>query len=318
MGKKVLVTGATGFIGSHLVHLLKGENHVVLIARDLTMNMWSPWLTEALRGCTMIHGDILDSQVLRRVLTDYDIQDVYHLASQAIVKNALRDPTNTFQTNVMGTVSVLEACRSVGIERILVMSTDKVYGSRIDVKEDCLLAPTGIYETSKVCEDSIAQSFRETYHMPIFIARACNCYGYDLNSRIVPNTIIACMNGEHPIIYTNNDPIRQYIFVDDLVDALKFINENLVASGAYNIGTDCLFTQSQLVKKICMLFDTTPIETTRATCLPELADQSVDWTRLRESGWTPAFNMDDGLRITIGRFKKFGIPKYLLKAKENG
>jgi CDP-glucose 4,6-dehydratase len=317
MGKRVLVTGATGFIGSHLAHLLKKENHVVLIARDLTMNMWSPWLSEALRGCTMIHGDILDTNLLRRVITDYEIQDVYHLAAQAIVKTALRDPTSTFQTNVMGTVSVLEACRSVGVERTLVMSTDKVYGSRVDVKEDYLLAPTGMYETSKVCEDSIAQSFRETYHMPIFIARACNCYGYDLNSRIVPNTIIACMNGEHPIIYTNDDPIRQYIYVEDLVSALKFIDERLVASGPCNIGTDNLFKQTQLVRRICKFFDTTPIETTRATPLREISDQSIDWTRIHESGWNPMFDIDKGLATTIEKFKKYGIPKYMVKAREN-
>ena len=154
---KILVTGGAGFIGSYLAKKLSENNKVIILQRDIIPNQW---LVEALDKCILVHGDILDQTLLRRIISDYSIDQVYHLAAQAVVCAANKDPYTTFNTNVMGTVNLLEAIRGVKHTiPILIQSTDKVMGNnRMDMKETDALAPTVVvYEVSKACEDYIAQ-----------------------------------------------------------------------------------------------------------------------------------------------------------------
>ena len=308
MKMNVFVTGATGFIGSHLVHKLKKNHNVTILMRDLTSQMFSKWLTETLGGCAIIQGDLSKCQspkILRRILAEYNIDYVYHLAAQSIVSTALKDPTGTFETNILGTVNLLEACRQVGdLKGILVMSTDKVYYEGIDASEGHPLLSSGIYETSKLCEDHIAQSYYHAYGLPIKIARSCNCYGYDLNKRIIPNTIRSCLKGEPPIIFEGEDTKRQYIYVEDLVDALRFIMQKL--NRPYNIGTNDILTQEEVVKKICTYFPSSPRYVKREKPLKEIEHQSLDWTLIKQLGWLPKFTFEKGIQETIKRFQKHG------------
>lgn len=301
----ILVTGGTGFIGSHFVAELKKRYNIVILMRDLSSALWTKWLNEALHGCTIVQGDLLNQNVLRRILAEYNINLSVHFAAQAIVSSALKDPFGTFQTNVIGTVNLLEACRQTDIEKIYVQSTDKVYGERMNAKEEDLLVSTGIYETSKSCQDLVTQAFAETYGLKIIIGRACNTYGYDLAKRIIPNTVKSCLRGEPPIIFQGEHTLRQYIYMEDLVDAIVHLTTK-EANGIYNIATDDILTQEQVVKKICNYFPLTPKLVKRDRPLKEIQKQSVNWNKLQSLGWKPKFTFEEGIKQTIERFNKYG------------
>jgi len=130
---KILITGGAGFIGSHLTKKLSENNKVIILQRDIVPNLW---LAEALDKCILVHGDILDQSLLRRIISDYSIDQIYHLAAQAVVCAANKDPYTTFNVNVMGTVNLLEAVRTVKPNiPVLIQSTDKVMGNnRMDMK----------------------------------------------------------------------------------------------------------------------------------------------------------------------------------------
>lgn len=300
----VFVTGATGFIGSHLVSKLKETNKVVCLVRDFLPSPWVKWISEALTPSIYVRGDITDDKLIRRILAEYQIEHVYHLASQAIVKTALKDPLGTFQTNILGTINVLEACRQVGVEKVLVMSTDKVYGNRMNAKEGDPLVSVGIYETSKACQDLISQAYMKTYGVGAVIARSCNAYGYDMASRIVSNTIRACLHGDPPIIYEGEETVRQYVYVEDLCAALIHLMRHTPYRGAYNIATDDILTQEQVVKTICKYFPTSPRYIKREKPILEIQSQSM---KIHNFGWKPRYNFEEAIQKTIKKFEKYGF-----------
>lgn len=265
---------------------------------------WGKWLADALQQTTIVFGDILNIKVLRRILADYDINHVYHLASQAIVKTALKDPTTTFETNIMGAVNILEASRQIGVDRVLVMSTDKAYGNRLNAEPDDPLVSTGIYETSKSCEDLIAQAYMQTYDMLILIPRACNCYGYDLSPRIVPNTVRSCLRGEPPIAYEGEETERQYIYVEDLCDALIHLTKHTNYKGVYNISTNDFLNQKSVVIEICKFFPLSPHFIKREKPIKELKSNSMVCSNF---GWKPQHTFHEGIKKTIEAFRKFGF-----------
>jgi len=302
---RVLVTGGSGFIGSHLVNELKRENDIVVLMRDIpnTLSPWGRWASEVLQGCKIVLGDILNTRLLRRALAEYQVQHVYHMAAQAIVSTALKDPLGTFQTNVLGTVNILEACRQVGVDKVLVMSTDKVYGNRMEAVEQDPLVSTGIYETSKTCQDLVAQAFQNAYDLDVVIPRACNCYGFDFAPRIISNTIRACLRGEPPIIFEDEKTLRQYIYVEDLCDALIHLMKHSPYKGVYNIATPDCFTQEGVVRIILQFFPGLEPKCVMREPIKEIQSQSMVYS---DFGWKPKFNFEAGIKETIGRFRKWG------------
>ena len=192
--RPVLVTGATGLLGSWLVkRLLVLEADVVVLVRD-----WVPQ-SELVSGgmldrVKVVRGDVRDGPLLERILGEYEIDTVFHLAAQTIVGIANRNPLSTFETNIGGTWSLLEACRrSPRIQQIVVASSDKAYGDHDDLPydEDTPLVGRHPYDVSKSCADLIAQSYAHTYGLPVCVTRCGNLYGGgDLNwNRTVPGTM---------------------------------------------------------------------------------------------------------------------------------
>lgn len=211
-----VITGATGFIGGALAkYLLHRGDRVVALVRD----------GEAPLGCETVQGELEDLRVCERLINEYEPDGVFHLAAQAIVGRAKRDPFATMEANVRGTYNLLEAFRRhrKSTARLVVASSDKAYGElpvgSSEYTEDTPLAGRGPYDCSKSCADLIAQSYGTSYGLPIAIIRAGNVYGEgDLDmSRIVPSLVADVVNGRPLTIMSDGSPIRDYIHVGDVV-----------------------------------------------------------------------------------------------------
>lgn len=296
----ILVTGASGFVGSHLVkHLIDKGEEVVSLVHDFKS---SKWLDEALTKSIIARGDIRDFHFLKRVLNQYNISKVYHLAAQSIVKHAWKDPINTFDVNAMGTVSLLEACRQLKVERVMVQSTDKVYGNTMNASTKSPLKPTEPYGTSKICADIIAQSFIKTYDMDIVISRCCNIYGYDWNNRIIPNTIKTCLMKQNPIIYKNDSSKRQYIYIEEALEMFLNFMSGHYLSGPYNVATSQIKGQKDVVLEILKHFPSLKPKYVEKPSLKEIHSQSMN-PGLNVTGQV---SFPKGIKLTIKAFRKYG------------
>jgi len=300
------VTGASGFIGSHLCNELTKRKHTVVAQiRDVYPTPWGLWLQEALRNCILVKGDVTDFQFVKRVMTEYSPQKgVVHLAAQALVATAQKDPMSTFQINVQGAVHVLEAARQLQTPRVLLNSTDKVYGDNIQATVDSKLVPTEPYSTSKICMDLIAQTYRQTYEMPITVTRPSNVYGYDFcSNRIIPNTIKKCLKGEKPVIFKDENSIRQYIFVDDLCEVFQNLLESAAAGmPVVNIASDTVLSQQDVVLGILKNFPELSAVYAEKPSLREIHSQRmVEFLKAKKPT-----EFTEGIRKTIDAFRKYG------------
>ncbi|MFL2644786.1 MAG: NAD-dependent epimerase/dehydratase family protein, partial [Dehalococcoidia bacterium] len=247
-GLNVLVTGGTGVIGTWLLKRL------VELQINTTVLLWddhkNPELekTSTLTKTTNIHGTLTDINLLKSIIQEHDINLIYHLGAQAIVESAFNDPFTTFESNIRGTYNLLEACRSydTNIQGIIVASSDKAYGTHknLPYTENTGLNGLFPYEVSKSCTDLLARSYAITYDMPISIARCGNVYGGgDLNwNRIIPGTILELFNERAPIIRSDGTHLRDYIYVEDIIDAyitLSSATISGIAPGqAFNFGNN--------------------------------------------------------------------------------
>lgn len=309
--KKVFVTGISGFVGSHLAKkLIECGAEVIGLQHDIKKESYLD-LLDLKDKVNIVTGDIIDTELLQRILVDYKIDWVFHLAAVSIVGKAVQYPMHTYETNAFGTLALLEACRSVENkpEAILCTSTDKVYGEAIAAKEEDSLGGSGIYESSKVNMDVISRSYYYAYGLPIVVTRACNIVGYDpLNRRVVPNSIKAMLKCESPIIFEGEDTLREYIHVSDVCDAYIQLAENIekVKGEPINIGTGEVISQRDLVLKIVAIGngvlgdDIKPTYVNRAVPVKEISKQSLNSEKIRGAiGWKPKLNLEEGLRRTF-------------------
>jgi len=314
--RPILVTGATGHIGGWLVKRLLGIHaDVVCLVRD-----WVPQCdiirTGLIKQVKIVQGDLRDLELLRRTLGEYEINTVFHLAAQSIVGTANRDPTATFDTNIRGTWSLLEACRvSPLIKQIVVASTDKVYGANehLPYVEDMPLLAIFPHDVSKACAEMIVRSYVETYGLHVAVTRLPNIYGGgDLNwTRIIPGTIRSIIKNEQPVINSNGKFIRDYLYVEDAVDAHILLAEKLAEnpdqqSQAFNVSSESYLTVLELVEHILKLMDSSLQPLVRDQSKNEILNQYLSAAKARKMlGWQPAYTMDEGLGRTIEWYKTF-------------
>jgi len=303
--KNVFITGITGFVGFHLAERLVREGkNVTGLTHDWQKDTYFDVFPPLLSKLNVVTGDVCNRGLIERILAQYKIDTVFHLAARSTVLEAHFSPLPVFETNIMGTATVLEACRNTGLPNsILVMSTDKVYGEGMSADEDMPLKGLGIYESSKVAVDQIARSYAYVYDMPITVARCCNIYGLDFKRRIVPNVIRTILEGKAPIIYKEPNPsTREYIYVDDAVDALIFLAENIneARGKAWNMGTGDVMNQEELIIEIMHLAgcDLEPIYQDKVRG-KEILRQSVNSTRIQKLGWEPKVSLREGLKRAI-------------------
>jgi CDP-glucose 4,6-dehydratase len=314
--RNVFVTGCTGLLGSWLTEALveKGANVVGLI-RDLV-----PRSNLRELGCwekiNIVRGEVEDCPLLERVLNEYEIDTVFHLAAQTIVSIANRSPLSTFEANIKGTWNLLEAGRRVEtVKRIVVASSDKAYGShdQLPYTEDTPLQGRHPYDVSKSCADLLARAYFETYDLPVSVTRCGNLYGGgDLNwNRIIPGTIRSVYNGESPIIRSDGKYIRDYFFVRDAVEGYLLQAEKTAEEGvrgeAFNFSDERQVNVLELVKLILRLMGREDIEPTVLDQVRgEIKHQYLDSAQARKIlGWQPLFTLEDGLTETIEWYRRF-------------
>lgn len=300
--------------------LERGANVYVLI-RDFVPN--SLFFMQGLDAKTsVIKGDLLDRELLQRVLNEFDIETVFHLGAQAIVKTANRSPISTFRSNIEGTWNILEACRlSPWVKRIIVASSDKAYGAqeKLPYTEDAPLHGRHPYDVSKSCTDLIAQSYFHTYKLPVCVTRCGNFFGGgDLHlNRIIPGTIHSVLQNQAPIIRSNGLFVRDYIYVKDVADAyitlaeqmeidsINGLNPSMVGE-SFNFSTDQPYNVIEIVSLILELMGAThlkPIIQNRAS--NEIPNQHLSSEKARRLlGWTAKHGVKEGLRETINWYSK--------------
>ncbi len=317
INKTVFITGATGLLGGALVKLLIERNaSVVALVRD--------WIPEAelvqsnlLSKVKIIRGDLADKDLLERVIGEYEIETVFHLAAQTIVGIANRNPISTFESNIRGTWNILEACRrSPLVRQILVASSDKAYGinENLPYSEDSPLKGTHPYDVSKSCADLIAQSYYTTFGLPVCITRCGNLFGDgDLNwNRLIPGTIRSVLRDESPVIRSDGSYIRDYFYAVDGALAYLHLAELMAENGkiigeAFNFSNEIQITVLELTTKILRLMGRENLKPTILNeARHEIPHQYLNAEKARRIlNWQPAFTLDEGLQKTIGWYRNF-------------
>ena len=316
LDRPVFVTGATGLLGSWLVaRLLETRADIVCLVRD-----WVPQSEliqkDVLEKVKIIRGDVRDRTLLERILGEYEVDTVFHLAAQTIVTIANRNPVSTFETNIRGTWNVLEASRrSPTVKQIVVASSDKAYGSvgSLPYQEDAPLQGSHPYDVSKSCADLIAQAMANTYGLPVSITRCGNLYGGgDLNwNRIIPGTIRAVVRGENPVIRSNGLYVRDYFYVEDGVEAYLLLAEKMaenrsLCGQAFNFSYENPMPVVRMVEYILKLMNSGLIPEVRNETDHEIIDQYLCAKKARDVlGWAPKFELENGLRRTIDWYTNY-------------
>jgi CDP-glucose 4,6-dehydratase len=314
--RSVLITGATGLVGSWLTQrLAKAGASVVCLIRD-----WVPQSelvrTGTIEQVKVVRGDVRDRDLLERVLGEYEVEAVIHLAAQTIVGIANRNPISTFETNIQGTWNLLEACRrSPGVKAIVVASSDKAYGDQevLPYSESTPLAGQHPYDVSKSCADLIAGAYAKSYDLPVAITRCGNFYGGgDLNwNRIVSGTIRSLYRGQAPVIRSDGLFVRDYFYVEDGAAAYAMLTEKLICNPelrghAFNFSNEIQITVLDLVRRISRLMekDIEPVVLNQAT--NEIRHQYLSAEKARSMlGWAPLFTLDEGLKATVQWYERF-------------
>jgi CDP-glucose 4,6-dehydratase len=316
--RPVLVTGATGLVGSWLVkRLMAAGASIVCLVRD-----WVPKsemvASRTIDNVTVVRGDICDGPLIQRILGEYEINTVFHLAAQAIVGVANRNPLSTFDTNIRGTWMLLEACRHAPtVRQIVVASSDKAYGDqpKLPYSEEMPVLGRHPYDVSKTCADLIAQSYAWSFDVPVVVTRCGNFYGGgDLNwNRVVPGTVRSIMRGERPTIRSDGTHIRDYFYVEDGAAAYMLLGERLAADRsivgeAFNFSNELQITVTQLVGLILskMKSKLQPIILNEAS--NEIPHQYLSAEKARTVlNWRPIYTLEEGLDRTIHWYReRFG------------
>lgn len=323
-GRSAFVTGAYGMLGAWLVKALLDRGAAVTVLRrdEVPASMLALEGLEA--RCTVVRGDLLDAGLLERAIGEHECDTVFHLAAQTIVGTARRSPVPTFEANVRGTWLLMDACRTQGVGRVVVAASDKAYGAHdtLPYTEDMALQPRFPYDVSKAATDLIARSYWHTYGVPVATTRLANIYGGgDLNrSRLLPEAIAAVLRGRAPVIRSDGSPERDFLYVEDAVDAYLAICDALDADEAlpegaspkargeaFNAGGGRPHSVRSVIDAVVRVSGVALQPDVRGTGVPsaEIDRQYVDGAKLtRATGWTPRVDLDDGIARTIAWYRE--------------
>lgn len=320
--KIIVITGANGFLASHLtISLLKKRAKVIgIIKKELPMSFLDLKIKEKkYNNLKIIKGDITNYKFIKKLFRNYKPQFCFHLAAQAIVGKANKSPIPTFKTNIEGTWNILEAVRQFCPDtKVIIASSDKAYGEhkKLPYIEEACLRALHPYDASKACTDILARTYAHTYNLPIAVTRCANLYGPgDLNfSRIIPDTIKSTLLNKNPIIRSDGTPLRDYIYIEDAINAYLCLakalyqNKKNIKGEAFNIGTGKPISVLRLVDLILKLTNKSnlrPIILSKHKIKGEIDKQYLSISRARRVlGWRPRYNLNKGLRISLEWYKR--------------
>jgi CDP-glucose 4,6-dehydratase len=343
-GKRVLVTGGDGFVASSLTDTLVRHGAIVTTTVRHSRPVPTATLLDFDSRPDIEVCEMDDFTQVQRLCNRHQIDTIFHLAASAIVGDAANAPMSTFQNNIQPTMNLLEVARINNIPRVVIASTDKSYGDHADVddpeplpyRESHSLRGMDVYSASKACADLIAQTYGFQYKVPALIVRSCNIYGPgDLNfSRLIPRTSLRTLNGKAPVINLGNaDVLREYVFIDDLVNAYLFLAENIdrhyggeiprtgratYGWAAYNVGS---FTSAddkpaaeygsirsvrQVIEQVQGILgaELEPVTIPKPENFIEIPDQFLDSAKLHEFGFKPETDFVEGLRRCVEWYAK--------------
>jgi CDP-glucose 4,6-dehydratase len=312
--RPTFVTGATGLVGSWLVRrLVESGADVVCLIRDRVPQSELE-RSHLIDHVTVVRGDVCDRSLLERALGEYEIDTVIHLAAQTIVGIANRNPVSTFETNVGGTWSLLEATRrSPAVRQIVLASSDKAYGDqdKLPYDESTPLQGQHPYDVSKSCADLIARAYAVSYGLPVAITRCGNFYGGgDLNwNRVVPGTIRSILRDQHPVIRSDGEFVRDYFYVEDGAAAYMLLAERLAQDAtlrgeAFNFSNEIQVTVLDIVQRILALMGSSLSPDVRNEATNEIRHQYLSADKARRIlGWSPLFDLPEGLKRTIAWYR---------------
>jgi len=301
-GKKILITGISGFVGQAMSRRLNSLGAKVYgVSRSIDNDKKN------------LKANILDYRAINNFVKDSGIQICFHLASRALVEEGKLHPYETFKINMEGTLNILEIARKNNLEKVIIASTSHVYGrNKTPYFESYTPRPTRPYETSKACADIITQSYAESFDLPVLIPRFVNIYGPgDLNfQRLIPRTIKSVLENSNPKMW-GGKATRDYLFIDDVIEAyllLAEINVSKVGTNrVFNFGSGNMISVEELIKKIIKISGkSSKIEKTEDERIGEIKSQYVSWKKASSLlGWKPKISLEDGLRKTLVWYARF-------------
>lgn len=311
-GKNILITGASGLVGGHLTEKLVEMGANVHITRR-SFNPKSYFTGKKLNEKVIsIICDIKDFDRVFDVVSKYEIEHIFHVAAQPIVNTAYVNPRETFESNIMGTVNILEAARhSPIIKGVVVASSDKAYGKKCDnATETAPMAGDHPYDVSKSCTDLIARTYAKTYDLPVAVSRFGNIYGPgDFNfNRIIPGIMKAILKNEAFEIRSDGKFVRDYVYVKDVADGYVALMENMhKAKGeAFNFSTGYNFSVIELIEKIEKILNKKCDYKILNIQKNEIPSQSLNFEKANKVlGWKSQYMFEEGIKETFDWYREY-------------
>ena len=327
MKRNILVTGGAGFIGSHLVRLLVNkylEYHIInMDVLTYAGNLNNLKDIEHKDNYSFVKCDICDFKKVKQVFVDYKIDSVIHLAAESHVDRSIKDPLSFAQTNVMGTLSLLQAAKefwngNFSNHLFYHVSTDEVYGSLDEegfFTEETAYDPHSPYSASKASSDHFVRAFADTYALPTIISNCSNNYGsYQFPEKLIPLFINNIVNNKKLPVYGKGENVRDWLFVNDHARAIDIIFHNGKLGDTYNIGGFNEWKNIDLIKVIIKTVDRLlgRQEGTSDKLITYLTDRAghdlryaIDSSKLKnELGWEPSLQFEEGLEKTVNWYLK--------------
>ena len=306
----IVITGGAGFIGGNLVkQLIKSGNQSIVVI-DNQINKDSIYATEDLNLKTTLRiADIRKKELIEEIFSFYNPDFIFHLAAEPIVEEAFDNPYSTFNTNVMGTVNVLNAARKLNnLKAVIVASSDKAYGkTKKAYTEESPLRGDHPYDVSKSAADLISLAYYKTYGLPVVITRFGNVYGEgDFHfGRIVPDICKSVIKNETLLLRSDGTYVRDYLYVGDVVDGYIFLMKNLnkTIGEAFNFSSKDTLSVLALVKKAEKILNTKIKYKILNTAKNEIPYQHLKDKKIKKLGWKSNFGLENTLEKVLIWYK---------------